>query len=170
VANTYPGNPRGTRLGAAPRPARAIPQTPRADEEVADPTLPRHWVDHGIHRRRALSSLVLSATGSSDQLDPHPDLIRAAKHHGEDAGRPCPWCRSEALVLLRYVYSDELGPFSGRLRTEPELREWAVQYGFLDVYVVEVCPDCKWNHLLHTYVVGDGRQRSPRRAPADLLE
>lgn len=161
--------PRVTRVAqTAPVTRRPVP--PRAPEVVADPTKPRHWVDHGIHRRRALGSLVLSATGASEHLDPHPDLIRAAKHHGEPAGDPCPWCRMDRLVILRYVFSDELGPFSGRLRTEPELLEWSHEYGFLDVYVVEVCTQCRWNHLRHTYVLGDGNPRPPRRAPADLLE
>ena len=68
-------------------------------------------------------------------------------------------------MLLRYVYSDELGPFSGRIKTERELHEMATDFGFLDVYVVEVCPDCHWNHLLHTYVLGDGQPRRPLRRP-----
>ena len=73
-------------------------------------------------------------------------------------------------MLLRYVYSDELGPYSGRIKTEAELDEMAPQYGFLDVYLVEVCPDCRWNHLLRTYVLGDGHQRRPHRRPPDLLD
>ncbi|MFI0432875.1 MAG: DUF5318 family protein [Candidatus Nanopelagicales bacterium] len=127
-------------------------------------------VDHTMARQRALSAAVLAATGSSDALDPHPDLIRAAKHHGRPAGRTCPWCRGQALVLLRYVYSDELGPYSGRIKTEADLDQMAPDYGFLDVYVVEVCPDCGWNHLLRTYVLGDGHQRRPHRRPPDLLD
>lgn len=113
---------------------------------------------------------MLAATGASDALDPHPDLLRAAAHHGVPAGVTCPWCRGDALVLLRYVYSDELGPFSGRIKTEAELIEMAPEFGFLDVYVVEVCQSCKWNHLLHTYVLGTGQPRPPLRAPADLLD
>lgn len=113
---------------------------------------------------------MLAATGASDALDPHPDLLRAARHHGEPASSDCPWCGSASLVLLRYVYSDELGPFSGRLKTVPELHDMAPNFGFLDVYVVEVCPDCGWNHLLRTYVLGDGQPRRPLRRPADLLD
>lgn len=163
-------NPRGSRLGPTGSPAPARRRDPTETEDVADPRRPRHIVDHAISRQRALSAAVLAATGSSDALDPHPDLLRAAKHHGRPAGRPCPWCRGEGLVLLRYVYSDELGPYSGRIKTEAELDEMAPQYGFLDVYLVEVCPDCRWNHLLRTYVLGDGHQRRPHRRPPDLLD
>ena len=70
--------------------------------------------------------------------------------------------QSSGLVLLRYVYGDELGQFSGRLRTQSEIVELASASGDVKVYVVEVCIPCGWNHLVASYVVGDGR---PRRAP-----
>lgn len=73
-------------------------------------------------------------------------------------------------MLLRYVYSDELGPFSGRIKTVNELQDMATDFGFLDVYVVEVCPDCRWNHLRESYVLGDGQARTPLRRPPDLLD
>lgn len=153
--------------GASSPTPRPIPREP---EEVADPSVPRHRVDHALARRRTLSSLVLAATGASDALDPHPDLLRAAVHHGEDTVLSCPWCSSDELVLLRFVYSDELGPFSGRIKTVRELADMANDFGFLDVYVVEVCPACRWNHLRETYVLGDGQARPPLRRPADLLD
>ena len=153
-----------------PTPSRSPAATPREPQVVDDPEIPRHRVDHSLARRRTLSQLVLTATGASDALDPHPDLIRAANHHGEPSGEKCPWCRSEALVMLRYVFSDELGPFSGRIKTPVELRAMSHDFGFLDVYVVEVCPDCRWNHLRETYVLGDGRPRPALRRPPDLLD
>lgn len=162
--------PRGVRVGPGAPPPTVRRRDPATTEDVADPEHPRHWVDHSLSRRRALSAALLAATGSSDALDPHPDLLRAAKHHGEATPDRCPWCRSESLVLLRYVYSDELGPFSGRIKTQRELAEMSHDFGFLDVYVVEVCPDCHWNHLLHTYTLGDGQPRPPLRRPADLLD
>ena len=151
---------------AAPTP----PAQPRAPEDVADPRRPRQRIDHMLTRRRTLSTLVLAATGASEALDPHPDLLRAARHHGEPTAADCPWCGSSELVLLRYVYSDELGPFSGRLKSLRELMDMAPDFGFLDVYVVEVCPTCGWNHLLRSYVLGDGQPRRPLRRPSDLLD
>lgn len=144
--------------------------TARADEDVADPSAPRRFVDHALMRRRTLGGVALMATGSSEALDPHPDLVRAAKHHGQPVAENCPWCRSEQLVFLRYVFSDELGPMTGRIKTLAELQEMSTQFGFLDVYVVEVCLDCHWNHLRYTFVLGDGHQRKPLRRPADLLD
>jgi hypothetical protein len=37
-----------------------------------------------------------------------------------------------------------------------------------DVYVVEVCQDCGWNHLLRSFVLGeDGRPADERLSAAD---
>lgn len=165
------GVPRGTRVpGASGRPRPERPEL-REPEDVSDPTAPRRVVDHTLQRRNALASLVLTATGASDHLDPHPHLIRAAKNHGVPAGEPCPWCRDrKSLVHLRYVYGDELGPYSGRLRTESELASLAYEHGFFRVYLVEVCPKCQWNHLVRSYVLGDGVPRRARRAPRDSPE
>lgn len=142
----------------------------REPEFVADPLAPRRIVDHTLARRAALANLVLAATGSTDHLDPHPHLIRAARHHGEPCSDPCPWCKTAGeLVRLRYAYGDELGPYSGRLRSETELRRMATEHGEFRVYVVEVCRSCGWNHLVMSYVLGDGVPRPALRGSRDML-
>ncbi|MFZ1671293.1 MAG: DUF5318 family protein [Candidatus Nanopelagicales bacterium] len=165
------GNPRGTRApGVSSKPTAARPEL-REPEDVDDPTVPRRVVDHTLQRRSALASLVLTATGASDHLDPHPYLLRAARNHGISAQERCPWCRKEeSLKYLNYVYGDELGAYSGRLRTATELRSMAFEHGQFRVYVVEVCADCGWNHLVRSYVLGDGVPRAALRAPRDLLD
>lgn len=165
------GNPRGTRApGTSSRPPTEHPEL-REPEKVDDPTAPRRVIDHTLQRRSALAALVLTATGASDHLDPHPYLLRAARNHGISAQERCPWCRKEdTLKYLNYVYGDELGPYSGRLRTATELRAMAFEHGQFRVYVVEVCADCGWNHLVRSYVLGDGIPRAALRAPRDLLD
>lgn len=162
---------RGTRpqtAGSKPPPARPELAEP---EDVADPLEPRHVIDYSLARKHALGNLVLTATGASDHLDPHPNLVRAAKNHGAQADEPCPWCRDKsALCTLNFVYGDELGPYSGRLRTQTELCEMARNHGRFRVYNVEVCRSCGWNHLTRTYVLGDGVPRAALRAPRDLIE
>lgn len=111
------------------------------------------------------------ATGSSDHLDPHPNLLRAAKHHGSPAGEPCPWCKDkDELVTLNFTYGDELGPYSGRIKTQSELAQMAREHGQFRVYVVEICRNCGWNHLQRSYVLGDGVPRPALRAARDALE
>ncbi len=120
-------------------------------------------MSYSLQRRAVLQALRRGAASSDDVCDAHPYLLRAARFHGEQIGRRCPVCRRCPLSLLRYVYSDELGQFSGRLRTAAEVVAMAPDYGQLTVYVVEVCRDCAWNHLTASYVVGDGVPRRPPR-------
>ena len=132
----------------APRPPR-----PRA----------RGFVDYSLQRRAVLESVSRGALSTIEVCDAQPYLLSAARYHGEPLGRACPMCRRTALALLRYVYSDELGQYSGRLRTAGEVVEMASEYGHLRVFVVEVCRSCRWNHLIASYVVGDGTPRRPPR-------
>lgn len=123
----------------------------------------RSFVDYSLQRRAVLESVRRGSTSSTEVCDAHPYLLRAARFHGEPIRRRCPVCRAGALSLLRYVYSDELGQYSGRLRTAAEVVQMAGDYGHLAVYVVEVCGGCGWNHLVASYVVGDGLPRRPPR-------
>jgi hypothetical protein len=127
-------------------------------------------IDYALQRRAALRHLFGGGAFSSDHCDADPYLLRAAKHHGEPSGVPCPVCRREDLDLVTYVYGDQLGPYSGRVRATGELAEMAVQHGEFRVYVVEVCRACGWNHLTLSYVLGDGVPRRPPARPRDLLD
>jgi hypothetical protein len=123
----------------------------------------RRFVSYSLQRRAALHALRRGSVSGDEVCDAHPHLLLAATHHGEPISRRCPVCRRPRLALLRYVYSDELGQYSGRLRTAGEVVTMAGEYGHLSVYVVEVCRDCRWNHLMASYVVGDGVARRPPR-------
>ena len=152
---------------AASRPA---PGGPPAPEPVAQPERPRRVVDHALERRAALRRLFTGGALDSDLCDADPYLLKAARFHGEAAGSACPACRDAGLVTVTYVFGDELGPYSGRIRKTEELPAMAHAYGGFHVYVVEVCQRCHWNFLLTNYVLGDGVPRQPPRAPRDLLE
>ncbi len=77
---------------------------------------------------------------------------------------PCPVCDSkDDLVNLTYVFGDQLGQFSGRIKQTAELEEMAHQFGEFKVVVVEVCLSCGWNHMILSYLLGDGVKRKPPR-------
>lgn len=159
------GTVRGSKvLGAPGKPPRPRPEQAEP-EDVEDPRTPRRVVDYTLERRRALGRLVLTATGASDNLDPHPDLLRAAKYHGVPLPDPCPWCRGSHMVLLRYTWGDELGDYTGRQHTEAEILEMAGRHGQFRVDEVEVCRACHWHFRLRSYVLGDGVPRRALRAP-----
>lgn len=123
-----------------------------------------------LQRRAALRRLFSGGMLDSDLCDADPYLLKAARFHGEPASGSCPACRDEGLVTVTYVYGDELGPYSGRIRQTDELAEMAFSFGSFSVYVVEVCGQCHWNFLLTTYVLGDGVPRPAPRTPRDLLD
>jgi len=136
----------------------------------------RSVVDYGLARRAALTALRgTGSTSREDVCDAHPYLLRAARYHGNPADRDCPVCRAHGLVEVSYVYGDELGQYSGRVKSPQELEEMAHEHGEFRVYVVEVCagsPEgsvgpgngCGWNHLVQSYVLGDGVPRRRRAA------
>ncbi len=163
---------RGTIARGAPAAARRRPSSgpPPVAEPVDHPDRPRSVVDHALQRRAALQRLFGGRGLDSDLCDADPYLLKAARFHGEPAGQGCPACRDEGLVTVTYVYGDELGPYSGRIRKAEELPSMSFSFGAFSVYVVEVCQRCHWNFLLTTYVLGDGVPRRALPTPRDLLD
>jgi Family of unknown function (DUF5318) len=128
----------------------------------------RSVVDYGLARRATIASVLAGRATMTDVCDAHPYLLRAAKFHGEATDRLCPICRSAKLTHVTYVYGDQLGRYEGRVKQGQELAEMAAEYGEFQVYVVEVCQSCAWNHLASSYVLGTGEPptRRSRRARA----
>jgi hypothetical protein len=92
--------------------------------------------------------------------------MRAAKNIGEVVPSPCPVCSHESLKWVRYVYGDELKRNNGRVVYPPEwLKELASKHEQFQCYVVEVCIDCAWNHLLRSYTVGKSVTAFPPPSP-----
>ena len=119
----------------------------------------RSFVDYALVRQATLHDLRSGYVTTTDVCDPHPDLIRAALHHGEPSTRSCPVCRGArrarpgalrqgdrldprlginggpglpgagGLVFLRYAYGDELGQFSGRIKAQDEIAELSRDVG-----------------------------------------
>lgn len=150
--------PRGTRVSS--RSSQPPPEQLPEPEQVSDPTRPRQVVDYAMQRRAALHGLVRGGL-REDICDADPMLLRTAKYHGEPTSRTCPVCRRNPLTHLTYTFGPEMGELSGRVRATAELAGLAHEYGAFRVYVVEVCRTCHWNHLVISYVLGDGRPRQP---------
>lgn len=125
----------------------------------------RGFIDYSLDKRATLLALF---RGVVDACDADPYLMRAAKFHGEKAGRNCPVCKKDSLVELRYTFGDQLGQYSGRIKSPAELIEMEKEFGEFSVYIVEVCRDCSWNHLCSTYLLGDGSMRKPPRRQRTL--
>jgi hypothetical protein len=119
-------------------------------------------VDYTLARRAMVGLVRRGVVPTTEACDAHPELLRVGRNIGDEAGEPCPICSHDTLRIVRYVYGDELGRNSGRVVYPPEwLKELEGDYEQFTCYVVEVCTDCNWNHLLRSYVAGAGY--SPRR-------
>lgn len=118
-------------------------------------------VDYTLARRALIASLRRGVLDVGDVCDAHPELMRAAKHIGDEVERSCPVCSHEALRWVRYVYGDELKRNNGRVVYPAGwLQELAQAHDQFTCYVVEVCLDCCWNHLIRSYLTGR-RYRQP---------
>jgi hypothetical protein len=164
--------PRGARVVGDRGRARPEPAVP---EEVADPTRPRRVVRYALQKRAVLQGLYGGqAFNGFDICDADPYLLRAARFHGVQADEPCPICRvtdgKESLTHVTYVYGEQLGHVAGSAIDPGRLPEMATQYGEFRVYVVEVCATCHWNHLVMSFMLGDGVPRKAPPRPRDLLD
>ena len=121
----------------------------------------RAYIDYTLDKRATLLALY---RGIGNACDADPYLLLAAKFHGLKVERPCPVCKQNSLVELRYTFGDQLGQFSGRIKSVDELVDMEKEYGEFRVYIVEVCRECAWNHLCVSFALGDGIERkAPRR-------
>ena len=111
-------------------------------------------IDYRMAKRATLRQLRSGMVSRIDVCDAHPELIRAARNIGERYREPCPVCRNGELRLVLYTYGKDLKRHNGWPRRAAELRELRANVDQFVCYVVEVCLDCSWNHLVRSFVTG----------------
>ena len=132
------------------RPLRARGSDPPAPGALA----------HRLIRRSIISEYRKGRLAQHEVCDAHPELLRAAVHAGRPAQEQCPICEEADLVLVTYAFGPRL-PAHGRcITTQTELAKLARGVAELACYVVEVCPECSWNHLARVFLVAPGRSRA----------
>ena len=114
----------------------------------------RQVIDYALRRRALLREVYSGRVGTYEVCDASPYLRSAAKFHGEPTESRCPVCRREHLTHVHYIYGDELKNSAGQARRAAELPVLAMTFREIQVYVVEVCRGCGWNHLVEQYVLG----------------
>ncbi len=113
-------------------------------------------VDYRLAKRALLREVRAGLKSRFEVCDAHPELLRAARHVGESTGRDCPICEQEKLVLLAYVYADDLKQDNGRVWALDQALSMAAARRGAWCYVVEVCTGCSWNHLSEAFVARSG--------------
>jgi hypothetical protein len=114
----------------------------------------RQVVDYSLQKRALLRDLHNGRIGTLEVCDASPYLKNAARFHGEPTDDRCPVCRRDNLTLVHYIYGDELKQSAGQARKLAELPLLAMTLREFQVFVVEVCRSCAWNHLTEQYVLG----------------
>jgi hypothetical protein len=120
-------------------------------------------VEYRLARNAVVSEFHKGRLSKLDVCDAHPELMRAARNVGVPLAEECPICEGPPLVHVTYVFGPRL-PSHGRCPTSAaELARLCRRADEVVCYVVEVCPDCAWNHLARMYPAG-GRHRASATA------
>lgn len=114
----------------------------------------RQVVDYSLQKRALLRDLHKGLVGTLEVCDASPYLKNAARFHGEPTEDRCPVCRLDNLTLVHYIYGDELKQSAGQARKLAELPVLAMTLREFQVFVVEVCQSCSWNHLTEQFLLG----------------
>lgn len=115
-------------------------------------------IDYRLARNAVVREFRKGRLSRLDVCDAHPELLRAARSVGDPTAEDCPICAETRVVHVSFVFGPRL-PAGGRCVTSrAEMTRLSARVSQLACYVVEVCPQCCWNHLARMRVVG-GRGR-----------
>ena len=120
-------------------------------------------IDYRLARQSVLSEFRKGRIAKHEICDAHPELARAARELGEKTSLTCPVCAQTQVVLVSYVFGPRLPAFGRCITTKKELQAIAKRSGNFSCYVVEVCPECSWNHLARTFLLKPARQGAAAR-------
>ena len=115
-------------------------------------------VDFRLSRNATLHAWKSGELTRHQICDAQYELIRTATHCGELTRRRCPICVedevSSPLKEVTYVFGPRL-PKQGRCISRPgELEEFQLRKRTFSAYVVEVCLECNWNHIMRRMLLG----------------
>jgi hypothetical protein len=111
--------------------------------------------DYALARRAVLRDFRRGALTRLDVCDAQPELLRAARHIGSSTLDDCPVCGTGDLRVVSYVYGEALKQANGRcVATADELARLGARHDEFACYDVEVCVECRWNHLRRSSLHG----------------
>ena len=117
-------------------------------------------IDYRLARNSIVKEFRRGRLSRLDVCDAHPELLRAARNIGAPATEECPICETPTLVHVSYAFGSHLPPSGQTFVDATELGRLTRRAGQVACYVVEVCPECMWNHLVRAFTAG--RPRAPR--------
>jgi hypothetical protein len=110
-------------------------------------------VDYRLARQNALHAFKAGDLSRAEVCDAQTELLRNAEHCGPSIDEPCPVCNESRMHAVTYVFGARL-PSGGRcITSRAEMLRLARRKAEYVAYEVEVCIDCRWNHLLRSYPI-----------------
>jgi Family of unknown function (DUF5318) len=125
-------------------------------------TGPGGRVEYKLARNAVIKDFHKGRLSRLDVCDAHPELIRAARGVGVRLDEDCPICEEATLVNVTYVFGPRLPPNGRCPASATELSKLCKGRGDVLCYVVEVCPECRWNHLTRSYPGGPAARAAVR--------
>jgi hypothetical protein len=123
---------------------------------LSDAVMARHrpgQIDYRLARQNVLHAFRAGAVSRLQICDAQTELTRNATYCGAGIDDPCPVCEAVALRNVTYVFGPRL-PSGGRCITNlAEMARLASRQADYTAYVVEVCVECGWNHLMRSYLL-----------------
>lgn len=110
-------------------------------------------VEYRLMREAVLREFRRGRLGREDVCDAQSELVRVARNLGRPTEVVCPICEEADLVHVTFAFGPRL-PAQGRALSPGELNKLARSGGEVTCYLVEVCTECSWNHLLSASTVG----------------
>ena len=110
-------------------------------------------VDYRLARNMIVSEFHKGRLSRLDICDAHPDLLRAAEGVGDETREDCPICEEVKVRLVSYVFGSRLSAAGVCVSNRKEMAKLARMSKDMVCYVVEVCPNCSWNHLARSFAV-----------------
>ena len=131
---------------------------PDSSAEVAAPT-GLGQIEYRLARDSIVREFRRGRLSRLDICDAHPELLRVARNLGHATDVDCPICEAAKLVHVAFAFGRGLPPGGMPLVMNSELRTLAQRRNDVLFYVVEVCTDCSWNHLLRMFTAPRARLR-----------
>ena len=114
-------------------------------------------VDYSLARAATLRAWRAGELARNDVCDAQRELQRNAEFCGQKTGRRCPVCSQSELVEVTYAFGSRLPKHGRCITTRAEMERLRQRVSVSTGYVVEVCTDCGWNHLVRRLALGGRR-------------
>lgn len=122
-------------------------------------------VDYRLARNAVVREFRRGRLSRLDVCDAHPELMRAAINVGRESREDCPICELAKIRLVSYVFGTRLAPSGVCVTSDQEMNKLARNSRDMVCYVVEVCPNCSWNHLARSFTVQPASRSQHSRVP-----